>query len=405
MKKKVISVICAASIMMPSQVMKTYAIENSFEPSVSVSTAYANSDSAVNSDDTAETTELKILKTDVELNVETYPTQIRYKLGEVPHLAGGLYYVKITLYYSNGKTASKEWHLTQDNYAMPMTIEYESGTQKIQTTFKFDGDFSSVHNTNIPGTYPVYLRIMDENKIVSYDEIKYDIIYEAPDTSSDTSTTTSSAASSVTTTTTTVSASSDSSTTTELKIVSTDVDFNIKTYPTQTRYQLGEILHLEGGLYDVGITVYYSDGNNVSKEWHLTQDNYAMPMTIEYESGTQKSQATFRFDGDFSSVHNTKLPGTYPVYLRIMDENKTISYDEKKYYIVISALGDINLNGIVDGRDATAVLTYYAITSTRGNFDNPDFHAEYADYNEDEIIDARDATDILTYYAKSSTGN
>ena len=94
MKKKVMSVICAASIMMPSQVMKTYAIENSFEPSVSVSTAYANSDSAVNSDDTSETTELKILKTDVELNVETYPTQIRYKLGEVPHLAGGLYYVK-----------------------------------------------------------------------------------------------------------------------------------------------------------------------------------------------------------------------------------------------------------------------------------------------------------------------
>ncbi len=66
-------------------------------------------------------------------------------------------------------------------------------------------------------------------------------------------------------------------------------------------------------------------------------------------------------------------------------------------------LGDVNADNIIDGRDATAVLTYYAITSTGGNFDNADFHAEYADYNADGIVDARDATAIITYYAKSST--
>lgn len=66
------------------------------------------------------------------------------------------------------------------------------------------------------------------------------------------------------------------------------------------------------------------------------------------------------------------------------------------------SLGDVNTDGILDGRDATAILTYYAITSTGSEFSNDGFNAEYADYNEDGIIDGRDATAVLTYYAKSS---
>ena len=70
-----------------------------------------------------------------------------------------------------------------------------------------------------------------------------------------------------------------------------------------------------------------------------------------------------------------------------------------------SLIGDVNCDNIIDGRDATSVLTYYAVTSTGSKYNNSDFHVEYADYIEDEIIDARDATAILTYYAKASTVN
>ena len=66
--------------------------------------------------------------------------------------------------------------------------------------------------------------------------------------------------------------------------------------------------------------------------------------------------------------------------------------------------GDVNTDGIIDGRDATAILTYYAVTSTGGEFNDTSFNIKYADYNEDSLIDGRDATAVLTHYAKSSIG-
>ena len=65
--------------------------------------------------------------------------------------------------------------------------------------------------------------------------------------------------------------------------------------------------------------------------------------------------------------------------------------------------GDVNNDGIIDARDASAVLTYYAKSSAGAEIaDIEMFNAEKADYNNDGIIDGRDATEILTYYAKSS---
>ena len=68
-------------------------------------------------------------------------------------------------------------------------------------------------------------------------------------------------------------------------------------------------------------------------------------------------------------------------------------------------LGDVTNDGIIDGRDATAVLTEYAMTSTgkKSQFDEDQIKA--ADVNKDNIIDGRDATNILTYYAYTSTGH
>ena len=63
--------------------------------------------------------------------------------------------------------------------------------------------------------------------------------------------------------------------------------------------------------------------------------------------------------------------------------------------------GDVNSDGVIDGRDATSVLTDYAKTSVDKNAVSY-LNECFADFNDDGVIDGRDATSILTFYAKSS---
>lgn len=67
-------------------------------------------------------------------------------------------------------------------------------------------------------------------------------------------------------------------------------------------------------------------------------------------------------------------------------------------------LGDVTSDRIIDGRDATDVLTEYAKTSTGQASKYTEEQSKAADVNKDGIIDGRDATAILTYYAKTSVG-
>ena len=62
-------------------------------------------------------------------------------------------------------------------------------------------------------------------------------------------------------------------------------------------------------------------------------------------------------------------------------------------------MGDVNLDSIVDGRDATEILTNYAMASV-GDEMNIDIVLSDCDFN--GMIDARDASAVLTAYAKSS---
>jgi len=67
-------------------------------------------------------------------------------------------------------------------------------------------------------------------------------------------------------------------------------------------------------------------------------------------------------------------------------------------------LGDVNDDKIIDGKDATAILTEYAKTSTGAE---PSFSLSQqiaADVNSDNAIDGRDATAVLSFYAYISTG-
>ena len=63
--------------------------------------------------------------------------------------------------------------------------------------------------------------------------------------------------------------------------------------------------------------------------------------------------------------------------------------------------GDVNSDGVIDGRDATSVLTDYAKISADKN--SVSYLNDYfADFNDDGVIDGRDATNILTLYAEMS---
>ena len=66
--------------------------------------------------------------------------------------------------------------------------------------------------------------------------------------------------------------------------------------------------------------------------------------------------------------------------------------------------GDVDGNNIIDGRDASAVLTEYAKTSTGAKQSFSDAQMKAADVTKDNIVDGRDASAILTYYAKISAG-
>ena len=68
--------------------------------------------------------------------------------------------------------------------------------------------------------------------------------------------------------------------------------------------------------------------------------------------------------------------------------------------------GDVNCDKAIDGRDATVVLTYYALASS-GVADEDITGIDegiraIGDMNGDGIVDARDAAAILSNYAKGA---
>ena len=70
-------------------------------------------------------------------------------------------------------------------------------------------------------------------------------------------------------------------------------------------------------------------------------------------------------------------------------------------------IGDVNCDGMLEARDASDVLRYYALTSIHTTVPSEYRGLEFGvlalgDYHANGIIDARDACAILTEYARSS---
>lgn len=72
---------------------------------------------------------------------------------------------------------------------------------------------------------------------------------------------------------------------------------------------------------------------------------------------------------------------------------------KKKYNAANVVIPDLNDDGIIDGRDATIILSAYA-----GSIVLTPEQEDAADADRNGIIDGRDATLVETFYAKSSSG-
>ena len=73
--------------------------------------------------------------------------------------------------------------------------------------------------------------------------------------------------------------------------------------------------------------------------------------------------------------------------------------------IIYNMTGDVNSDNIVDARDASRTLSYYALTSTNQKTDLTAAEIYAADFNHDQNVDARDASAILSYYALESVSH
>ena len=98
--------------------------------------------------------------------------------------------------------------------------------------------------------------------------------------------------------------------------------------------------------------------------------------------------ASDSYEGD---IPNHSKPST-PIY-------------ETDYDPSVNVLGDVNGNGTIDAVDASAVLTYYAVTSVGNKGSLTKVQQTAADVNKNKVIDAVDASVILGYYAYTSVGS
>ena len=129
--------------------------------------------------------------------------------------------------------------------------------------------------------------------------------------------------------------------------------------------------------------------------------------------GTDGKVISGEKDGKCGAVdlnNNIILPFEYDDISSIQDNTCMALKDGKVYSIHFKAksnsaptLGDFSGDGVIDGRDATDILTLYAKSSAGGNTATAE-EMNKGDVTKDGVLDGRDATAVLTYYAKTSAG-
>lgn len=201
-----------------------------------------------------------------------------------------------------------------------------------------------------------------------------------------------------TTTTTTESTTTTASTTTSVTTTTaTTTEPIITTTPSHDKKHIGRWYCLN---YPVnGIVIYdlKEDGTGaVEIHFYPREDN-------SYGVLGQKDniiEINWYSDGDdirVSSPSSLDLNG-----IKSSDSETLVLLEE--YILKRLSLGDINNDSAVDAKDASNMLSVYALASTGKDADLTDEQKTSADINYDGHIDAKDASQVLVYYSYLSTG-
>ena len=323
---------------------------------------------------------------------------------------------------------------TDDGSTTTTTSTTDDGSTTSTTSTTDDGSTTSTTSTTDDGSTTSTTSTTDDGSTTSTTSTTDD-----GSTTSTTSTTDDGSTTSTTSTTDDGSTTSTTSTTNDGSTTTTTTTTNTVTSVVKTQYV--EIESVEGFYFNteasfdkeqikkVTLHTVYNEG--------YTDDEGTAVVLREFEGETKDITADVTFGSatpanTYKAVEN-KFDYKIPVYY-----NDAVLKDDKgndaTVTVYIGLKGDTDLNNIVDGRDASAVLTYYAATSTddkeasntalspsslvSGNAASvyDDFAAFLSDVKieagkdmsrfakkVDRLIDGRDASGILSFYTKSST--
>ena len=124
-----------------------------------------------------------------------------------------------------------------------------------------------------------------------------------------------------------------------------------------------------------------------------SEGGFFMRGTSDFDEYSPESKhiAVYEYEGLFSDYNSESFKAEYPI-------------SDVKMKAPVYSLGDVDGNSIVDGRDATAVLTAYAVASVKGIYPMSEAQLYAADVTGNGVTDGIDASFILSYYAACSAG-
>ena len=250
-------------------------------------------------------------------------------------------------------------------------------------------------------------------------------------TAEETTTTTTGSDTDTTTTTTGTDTAETTTTTTTTKVY--DVTTSFRNQYVEVKATEGFYLNTEESfdlaqIEKVELHTVYNEG--------YTDDEGVLHVDKTFETDIQDITKDVTFGTATPANTYQKVENKFDYQIPLYYKNSALKFSNMNAATVtvyIGVKGDTDLNNIVDGRDSTATLSYYAKTSTEGNDattvvlspstlvnGNPasvyeDFAAFLSDVQKDtgkdvtrfakkadRLVDGRDATAILTFYAKSS---
>ena len=322
---------------------------------------------------------------------------------------------------------------TDDGSTTTTTSTTDDGSTTSTTSTTDDGSTTSTTSTTDDGSTTSTTSTTDDGSTTSTTSTTDD-----GSTTSTTSTTDDGSTTSTTSTTDDGSTTSTTSTTDDGSTTTTTTTTNTVTSAVKTQYV--EIESVDGFYFNTEdkfdtAQIKKAVLHTVYNEGYTGDDGVAVVLR-EYESEPVDITAELTF-GDATPANTYKaVENKFDYEIPVYYNNATLKDAEGNdatVTVYIGLKGDTDLNNIVDGRDATATLTYYAKTSTDGQNattvalspstlvgGNPesvydDFAGFLSDVKVDagkeltrfakkgeRLIDGRDATAILTFYAKSS---